>query len=401
MKNPTTPDHPPRKRIFLHIGAPKTGTTWLQGVLFDNREALAADGVLYPYTDRAQSRRSMLDFRGINGNTPHATTRGEWDLVAQRAREWDGHAVVISNEIFGLASARRIGRGLAALTDDEHPGEVHVVFTARDFARQLVSDWQEQVKHKHTVTLETFVSDLAELGLDAPPPFGQMFWGLHDAGHVLRKWSQHVPVEQIHLITLPPPGGPKDALWSRFCEVVGMGPESYPTDTRRSNTSMGVAETEFVRRLNRDVRSLPTRHYDPLVRVFLAEQALGNKSAKLTLPSKWLPWTQERTEQLLTELDNTGYHVVGDLSDLHPRPEDHEPHLHPDDVTDAQLAESSMRANVALLDRVRVLRNRVNRLERDLEMHPSPPRRSITTRLRGRLAKNRWAIRAHHFLHRR
>ncbi|MBA2774812.1 MAG: hypothetical protein H0U36_12330, partial [Nocardioidaceae bacterium] len=53
------------KRVFFHIGAPKTGTTYLQNVLFQNRPALKAAGVLYPYSDAGQSFRSMQDFRGV------------------------------------------------------------------------------------------------------------------------------------------------------------------------------------------------------------------------------------------------------------------------------------------------------------------------------------------------
>lgn len=34
--------------IYLHIGAPKTGTTYLQNVLWRNRERLRTDGLLYP-----------------------------------------------------------------------------------------------------------------------------------------------------------------------------------------------------------------------------------------------------------------------------------------------------------------------------------------------------------------
>ena len=39
-------------RVYLHIGAPKTGTTYLQEVLFTNRARLAEHGVLYPGESR-------------------------------------------------------------------------------------------------------------------------------------------------------------------------------------------------------------------------------------------------------------------------------------------------------------------------------------------------------------
>ena len=34
--------------VFLHVGLPKTGTTELQKVLWENRRRLAENGVVYP-----------------------------------------------------------------------------------------------------------------------------------------------------------------------------------------------------------------------------------------------------------------------------------------------------------------------------------------------------------------
>ena len=53
------------KKVFFHVGAPKTGTTYLQQVLFQNREAWP-HGVLYPYEFFDESFRSMQDFRGAS-----------------------------------------------------------------------------------------------------------------------------------------------------------------------------------------------------------------------------------------------------------------------------------------------------------------------------------------------
>src|SRR3954451_8893964 len=72
-----------RKQVFFHIGAPKTGTTYLQHVLLENKEKLAGHGVLYPYDDHGQSFRSMQDFRGVGwGNQSARAFKGEWSTVA-------------------------------------------------------------------------------------------------------------------------------------------------------------------------------------------------------------------------------------------------------------------------------------------------------------------------------
>ena len=88
----------------------------------------------------------MQDFRGVGwGRGTASEFSGEWEQVATRARDWAGDTVIFSNELLGGARPRS-DRGGAR---DVGPAEIHVIFSARDFARQLVSDWQEHIKHKH------------------------------------------------------------------------------------------------------------------------------------------------------------------------------------------------------------------------------------------------------------
>jgi hypothetical protein len=46
-------------RVYLHIGEPKTGTTFVQEAMWANRARLAAQGVVLPgYSHRDHSRAS-------------------------------------------------------------------------------------------------------------------------------------------------------------------------------------------------------------------------------------------------------------------------------------------------------------------------------------------------------
>ena len=366
----TTAPDAGHKRVYFHVGAPKTGTTYLQNVLFQNRELLAANGVRYPYTDPGQSFRSMQDFRGAGlAGGRAAEFKGEWEIVAGRAREWDGSTVIVSNELLGGSQPDRIARGLASV----QPAEVHVVFTARDLARQLVSDWQEHIKHKHTVTLEQFVDDLIEFGLDAPKPFGELFWGMHDATYVLNRWATVVPPERIHVVTVPHSSAPRDMLWRRFCAVTGLEPDLYDSGTERANPSMGVAETELVRRMNLDVQGMPHEHYDPLVRKLLAEDILGGQSPRLMLPTGRLEWVHSRSQQLIDELAGSGYQIEGDLTELLPRPEDHAAYISPTDLDDADLAPAAIRAATGLLRHSARQRRRISELQAAVSGTRPPP----------------------------
>ncbi len=360
------------KRVFFHVGAPKTGTTYLQHVLLQNKAALAANGVLYPYDYHGQSFRSMQDFRGAGWGGQRASAfKGEWKQVADRAVAWAGDTVIISNELLGGAAPARIAAGVRSV----QPADVHVVFSARDFARQLVSDWQEHIKHKHEVTLEKFVDDLIELGLDAPAPFGELFWGMHDAAFVLRRWAKVVPAANIHIVTLPPPGAPVETLWLRFCAVTGLDSNGYNIDNPNVNPSMGVAETELVRRMNAFVQGMPAEHYDPLVRVFLAEEVLGGKSAGLTLPPGRMQWVSSRSQQLIDELRAARYSVEGNLDELLPRPQDHAAYVSPTQLSEADLGPAAIRAATGLLQQAGRQRRRITELRRMTELQAAEPGR--------------------------
>lgn len=358
---------PAPPRAFVHIGAPKTGTTYVQSVLWRNRAQLADDGVLYPYEDSRQHFPAMLDLRERGwGPNPPGYWRGTWNAVAQRVATWSGHTAILGNEILGGASEAQIRR----LVDTLAPAEVHVVFTARDLARQLVSDWQEHIKHKHTVTLEAFVDDLVENGLDAQPPFGEMFWGLHDAEHVLGRWARVVPRGRIHLITLPQPGGPRDVLWRRFCSVTGLDADRYSLKVQRTNTSLGRPEAEVLRRVNLRVQNVTPRQYDALVRIRLTGGTLTGRGGRLVLPEQHLPWVRERSRTLVDALDGAGYQVNGDLEELMPRPADHEGYVPTDQIRAKQMLSVSIRTTAALL---RIAAKQRAKIQHYQQGHEGPP----------------------------
>src|SRR5687767_12948367 len=77
--------------VFLHIGGPSTGTTYLQGLMAANAETLAAAGYLLPgrtWRDVVLATHDALSF----GRRPAADRPGRPgrnDLTAQAGGRWD------------------------------------------------------------------------------------------------------------------------------------------------------------------------------------------------------------------------------------------------------------------------------------------------------------------------
>src|SRR3954452_17925192 len=134
-------------RVFFHIGLPKTGTSFLQSILWSNREELRRQGMLLPGVER----RDHLWASCVVRDDPHIPRRSQladssWARLREEISRWPGDAVV-SPEFFSSASAAQAG----AAVDDLSPAEVHVAVTARDTLELFVSGWQKAIKNKHTV----------------------------------------------------------------------------------------------------------------------------------------------------------------------------------------------------------------------------------------------------------
>ncbi|URN07024.1 hypothetical protein LUW74_29320 [Actinomadura madurae] len=356
-----------RPAIFLHVGAAKSGTTFLQNVLWHNRERLREHGVLYPGGDPAAHVRAAFDLRRtFFREASDPATRGAWRELVDEAAAWGG-TVIVSQELFAPARPKWVRQAM----DDLDFADVHVVFTVRDLGRQIPAHWQEDVKNRFTTSFTEFVTALRRQDWRAYES-ARLFWGLQDPVAVLRRWGAHLPPENVHVVTLPPPGAPRDLLWRRFCAATGLVPDDYDLSRTFANPSLGLAETQFLLRLNealggRVAERVGWHAYNEDVKLFLAQQVLAGRPhpARIELPGEHVPWATERAVETVEELRAAGYDVVGDLYELMPGPASG-PALGravappPDEPRWAEMADVGADAIAALLRRVQERRERAD-----------------------------------------
>lgn len=307
------------RRVYLHIGAPKTGTTYLQDRLSVNAKTLAAHGVHFPSTSPLVSPglahfRAALDLLGQDWGGAPGHADGSWDALVRRVRRRTG-TVVISHEILAPASPAQVAKAMRDLAGSE----IHVVYTARDLGRQVPAAWQESIKQGRRWSYKRFL-DRFEKGRT-------WFHRAFDVPRVLGTWGAGLPPEHVHVVTVPPSGGDRtgDPLWDRMCGVLGIDPAWAPLDSDRSNQSLGIAETQVVRQLNRrtDRRARRESSYDELIRDMLAQgELVKRRSAAVTLPPDRFPWAQEQAERWIEWIVGSGVDVVGDVEELRPVPPD-------------------------------------------------------------------------------
>jgi hypothetical protein len=337
-------------RVFVHVGEPKTGTTFIQQVMWTNKAELLAAGLLLPGPRPMAHWRAAQDLREVPQipNDPVGPNKGAWDKLVRQALRAP-QVGVISHELLAAADREQAERGIRSLAG----AEVHVVLSVRDFASLLPAEWQETVKHRNTREWEDWLADVIDVESIAEDRRDYWFWRVHDTLEVLRTWTRLVPPERVHVITVPPRGSAPDLLWERFAGVVGIDPAVADTARARSNASLGLAEVELLRRLNGVMSDeLPGWFYMRNVKDALAHGALAARPSslgRLELPPEREKWAREHADSVVAELRTSGFDIVGDLDELIPAPVKTVA-ARPKDARPDEMLDSALVAISALLD---------------------------------------------------
>ena len=143
---------------------------------------------------------------------------GEWDVLTRQALR-GRQSAVISDELLAVCTAGQADRAVRSL----FPAEVHVVLTVRDFATLLPAEWQEKVKCRGTARWEEWLDQVIDTGSAGDRRRQAWFWNAHDTLAILNAWSQHIPPDHVHVITMSR-SGPASLLWTRFASVLGVDP---------------------------------------------------------------------------------------------------------------------------------------------------------------------------------
>lgn len=335
------------RRVFLHIGLHKTGTTYLQNILRANRVQLADQGVLYPGGEGQPAQ--VFAAWDLLGRRPRgaadARITGAWAATVDLVNNSDQPTSLLSDEHLSLATSRQARTAVAAFDG----AEVHVVVTARDLARVLVSSWQEQVKNRGAWTWAQFAGAVHDPQGAARNP-ARWFWRRQDLPAILETWQAAVPAERIHVVTVPPAGAPPELLLDRLASVVDFDPSRLTEEAPWTNETVGLPGTEALRRLNERLdHGLNQRQYDRAVKLTIVRiLAERTTPVRFVVPPQDFGWVVERGRAMVDAVRQGRYPVVGDLAELEPISSDGRS---PDDVTDTELLDVTLTALAGLAER--------------------------------------------------
>ena len=335
-------------RAFLHIGLPKTATTYLQTILWGQREAVAAQGLVLP----GRERRDHLWVSRVVREDPSRRRRPDREhealarvLADVRAAEGD---VLVSHEFFAAASPAQASAFVAALAEGGR--EVHVLVTAREPLGLFTASWQESLKNRSTTPMADYGRS------ESSDPQAIWDWRTLDLGLVVERWVEAVPAERLHVLPLDRTAD-REEIWRRFASVVGLDPSAVDVSGSFPNESMGVVEAELLRRVNAHLGDFGSAFDRGVwIRTFLADERLVTRGGERFWPyPDQVEDCRRRGERAVALLAERSVDVVGD-----PRwllvPEEVEQRRTPDSVTDAEVADAAAEVIAGLLGDVRALK---------------------------------------------
>lgn len=349
---------PAKQPLYLHVGLPKSGTTFLQGLMANNRTRLKSAGFIYPFIRRETMFHTAVELRGQHerwGLEP-ATIDGTWQLVLNRIRGFGGTGIV-SHELLAAASPEQVAR----VARDTADLELHVVVTARDLSRQATALWQEEVKNGRRWSFDEFSDGLFDT--DGVQQRSSGFWRSQDLASVLERWSAVVPAERMHVVVVPRSSRDPLELWRRFAGAIGLDPQTVDLELQpRANESLGAAQVALLRQV---VTALDGRlgqpHYAHVVKRFFAQTQLSRISSPAPVtPTDVRQRLDGVARQWVEEIRSRRYAVHGDLDELVPStapvPEDTR---HPDDVSAEDLLQGLPDVMAEMLIEIAVLRGQI------------------------------------------
>ena len=303
--------------MVLHVGTPKTGTTYLQDVLWRNRILLRERDVLVPGDVPDAAFLAALDLTHSGwGGEPHPRSPGRWHALVEETRPYPG-SVVISHEMFSGATAEHAQIVVEAFA----PAPVEIVITARDLMRQVPAEWQENIKHGRVKTFEEFWQLLSDPAREHEA--ARWFYQAQDVPGIVDRWASAVPADRVRVVTVPPSGADPQLLWQRFAEACGLDDSGFDLDVHDGNQSLDTVTTALLRRVNVQLLDDPLRidQRDDLLKGVLAHRVLApmtSRDARIRLPADIAHELHEQAVDWRTRLEKSGCTVIGDIDELVP-----------------------------------------------------------------------------------
>lgn len=279
------------KKLFVHIGAPKTGTSAIQHFMLRNREALAAQGVLYPQGGMLKSAHHLigaaihpLRSKRLGGESRDEVLANAIKSIHGEIAEQHPHTLVISTEyLWGKLSAANVNRLLAPFADWSL--QVVVYLRRQDLLAQSL--YVQAVKTGTPLSFQQWV----DTAIDS----GKAGFFFHEVLSCWRDCGLQVTV-LVRIYEKSQIGGD---ICHDFLKVIGAEAASQLSfDDRSVNSAPDMATTELIRLIN---ASMPAKEIAERIRRNIVKHSAPRA---LFAPLRYLDAAEVRAFMQRFEADN-------------------------------------------------------------------------------------------------
>lgn len=220
------------KKLFIHIGPHKTGSTYIQKSLYDNRKILRDNGLYYP--------EGLIGPQWGHHKLAQATAKKDKEVVQSFISDLGENSLISSENFENLKKDE-----VRWFIDHLEGFSIEVLYFKRDYQSLLVSSWQESVKHGGAETWERFY--LRHL---TRPYISPVLNGVS----VLDRWSSNDSI-RIHVINYNKVVNSGGDVCASLLEKIPLSFGGIKLGDKSVNRSFDYSDIELVRALNLRARN--------------------------------------------------------------------------------------------------------------------------------------------------
>ena len=303
------------ERVILHIGAMKSGTSFLQSALTQNQQALADAGVAFLGGSFGKQSRAVREVLQPAGHEVRKRKKSRWLSLVEEARSGDRQTSVVSMEFLSFADDQAVGRFVEPLAGLD----VRVVVTVRDQVRAVPAQWQTYTRNQGLDDWPTYLRNIQSNARGRHQTRAlRTFRRAQGIVSMLERWRARPEVKELAAVTVPLPGAPKEELWQRFCAATGIPAEAADLSSVRDNPSLGYASCDYLRRLNFYLSKVPPKKYRQGIRPLARESLvhLREDEGRPPLDAGAVDFALSRNAALRAAIAEHTHGLVGTLDDL-------------------------------------------------------------------------------------
>jgi hypothetical protein len=227
------------KKVILHIGPHKTGSSYLQKALCDNEELLKSKDVVYPkeWRDFLWGHHSLVT-EIISSHNEASTNKFKNKLKTLLDEYFKNYSIVVfSSENFENLSAEQ----LKVLRCVQENFELEVVYYIRKGSSLAFSSWQEEIKHGSSEKFESF------LFKHLSKPFQSRLFNYNT---VLDRFTSTLNVKPEIIIYDNLIEEAEDIAKHFLSKILSIKTSNILGGGQKINESLNVLEVEIIRGLN-------------------------------------------------------------------------------------------------------------------------------------------------------